>query len=76
MAPSAIETQSPVDISPKPSLQKILSSNKVAASLPEVVFGDFRDDLIRDGFAVVKGAVPRARAEGYAKDFYTMLEGL
>lgn len=26
------------------------------------VFGDWRDDLVRDGYAVVKGAVPPSRA--------------
>lgn len=76
MAPSAIETHPSADLPTKPSLQKILSSSKNPSSLPEVVFGDFRDDLIRDGFAVVKGAVPKTRADGYARDFYAMLEGL
>lgn len=39
-------------------------------------FGDFRDDLARDGFAVVKGAVPKERALKYADEMYTWLEGL
>lgn len=39
-------------------------------------FGDFRDDLIRDGFAVVKGAIPRDRADGYADKMYKSLEDL
>jgi hypothetical protein len=39
-------------------------------------FGDFRDDLAHDGFAVVKGAVPRERADAYGKKFYEYLEGL
>lgn len=39
-------------------------------------FGDFRDDLARDGYAVVKGAVPRDRALKYADDMYSWLEGL
>jgi hypothetical protein len=42
----------------------------------EVNFGDFRDDLARDGFAVVKGAVPRDRTEAYGNKFYDYLEGL
>ncbi|PQE08896.1 Phytanoyl- dioxygenase protein [Rutstroemia sp. NJR-2017a BVV2] len=37
-------------------------------------FGDFRDDLARDGYAVIKGAVPRDRAEKYGNDFYEYLE--
>ncbi|KFA72988.1 hypothetical protein S40288_03280 [Stachybotrys chartarum IBT 40288] len=28
-------------------------------------YGDFRDDLYNDGFAIVKGAIPRERAENY-----------
>lgn len=39
-------------------------------------YGDFRDDLVRDGFAVVKGAVPRERAEGYADAMHSWLESL
>lgn len=38
--------------------------------------GDFRDDLARDGYAVVKGAIPRDRALKYADDMYAWLEGL
>lgn len=39
-------------------------------------YGDFRDDLIRDGFAVVKGAIPRERADAYAGELYKFLEDL
>jgi hypothetical protein len=39
-------------------------------------FGDFRDDLARDGFAVVKGAIPKERALKYAGEMYSWLEGL
>lgn len=39
-------------------------------------YGDFRDALNRDGYAVIKGAVPRDRASKYADEFYTYLEGL
>ena len=39
-------------------------------------YGDFRDALNRDGFAVIKGAVPKERALGYSNDFYSYLEGL
>lgn len=43
---------------------------------PEAEFGDFRDDLQRDGFVVVKGAVPRERADAYAEEMYKWLEDL
>ncbi|CEL04048.1 hypothetical protein ASPCAL05181 [Aspergillus calidoustus] len=36
---------------------------------------DFRDALNRDGYAVVKGAIPLERAKKYANEFYTYLEG-
>lgn len=39
-------------------------------------YGDFRDALNGDGYAVIKGAVPRDRASKYADEFYTYLEGL
>lgn len=39
-------------------------------------FGDFRDDLNRDGYAVIKGAVPRERAEAYSDKFYSYIENL
>lgn len=39
-------------------------------------FGDFRDELARNGFAVVKGAIPREKALKYADEMYTWLENL
>lgn len=38
-------------------------------------YGDFRDDLNRDGYAVIKGAVPRERGLAYSDTFYSYLEG-
>ncbi|KAL2867669.1 phytanoyl-CoA dioxygenase family protein [Aspergillus lucknowensis] len=38
-------------------------------------YGDFRDALNRDGYAVVKGAIPLDRASKYADEFYSYLEG-
>ncbi|KAM0706050.1 hypothetical protein Q7P35_007410 [Cladosporium inversicolor] len=37
-------------------------------------YGDFRDNLIRDGFAVIKGAIPREKADNYADQLYSFLE--
>lgn len=42
----------------------------------DATFGDWRDDLARDGYAVVKGAIPKERAEKYADQMYGWLEGL
>ena len=39
-------------------------------------YGDWRDDLVRDGYAVIKGAIPRERADAYANQMYSWLEGL
>lgn len=39
-------------------------------------YGDFRDALNRDGYAVIKGAIPLDRANGYADAFYSYMEGL
>lgn len=36
-------------------------------------YGDFRDDLIRDGYAVIKGAVPADRAAQYVDEVHDFL---
>lgn len=75
MAPSAIKVQ-PITELPTPSVKKLLSDNKLSTSEHKTVFGDFRDDLIRDGYAVIKGAVPKDRADSYGSAFYDFLESL
>lgn len=57
-------------LEPKPSGPNRLFSK------PNQSFGDWRDDLLRDGYVVVKGAVPRERADKYADDMYKWLENL
>ena len=42
----------------------------------KTVYGDFRDDLVKDGFAIVKGAIPKERAAQYVDDMQTYLEEL
>ncbi|KAL8279770.1 hypothetical protein RQP46_007865 [Phenoliferia psychrophenolica] len=37
-------------------------------------FGDFRDDLARYGYAVVRGAIPADRAAGYVNAMHDWLE--
>ncbi|GKT51935.1 uncharacterized protein ColSpa_12116 [Colletotrichum spaethianum] len=39
-----------------------------------VSYGDFRDDLVRDGYVVVKGAVPKERAAKYGEEMMSYLE--
>jgi hypothetical protein len=31
----------------------------------ETTYGDFRDDLVRDGYAVIKGVISEEKAAGY-----------
>lgn len=57
-------------LAPKPAGPNRLFAKKGA------VFGDWRDDLVRDGYVVVKGAVPRERADKYADEMLTYLETL
>ncbi|KKY19252.1 putative phytanoyl- dioxygenase [Diplodia seriata] len=49
--------------------------NRLLCSEADKTYGDFRDDLSRDGYAIIKGAIPRERADQYADDMYTWLEG-
>ncbi|EED13683.1 conserved hypothetical protein [Talaromyces stipitatus ATCC 10500] len=37
-------------------------------------YNDFRDQLNRDGYAVIKGAIPRDRADKYADAFWSYIE--
>ncbi|KAH8900667.1 hypothetical protein GQ53DRAFT_835611 [Thozetella sp. PMI_491] len=62
------QTQSKTGIVPKPSGPKKLFAED------GIVYGDWRDDLIRDGYAVVKGAVPRERVEEYGNQMLSYLE--
>lgn len=39
-------------------------------------FGDWQDDLIRDGYAVIRGAIPRERADHYVNEMHEWLESL
>jgi hypothetical protein len=40
------------------------------------VYNDWRDDLVRDGYAVIKGAIPQDKVEQYADRMYSLIEGL
>lgn len=47
---------------------------KVDGSDPS--YNDWRDDLVRDGFAVIKGAIPKEQVEKYADQMYSLAESL
>jgi len=40
------------------------------------IYGDFRDDLLRDGYAVVKGAILKEKVGEYVEEMYQWLENL
>lgn len=64
---------------PPPVVEYIPTANpthKLFTRGPSHRYGDFRDDLIRDGYAVIKGAIPRERADNYANQFHQFLEDL
>lgn len=58
----------PSGLTPRPA-----GPNKLF-SQPDAKHGDFRDDLLRDGFCVVKGAIPRERADEIAEEMFKYVE--
>lgn len=56
--------------------QNIHGSGRMRMDGTDLPFGDFRDDLTRDGFAVVKGAIAQEKALKYADEMYSWLEDL
>ncbi|KAJ1324214.1 phytanoyl-CoA hydroxylase [Microdochium nivale] len=67
-APATTPAKTPKPLEAKPSGHNRLFTH------PDQSFGDWRDDLLRDGYAVVKGAVPRERADQYADQMHSWLE--
>lgn len=62
----------PIDNSDFPGASCALFSSESEG----VTYSDWRDDLKRDGVAVVKGAIPLDRATVYADKMYQWLEDL
>ncbi len=71
MATTTISHAAPASLS---GLLAVPSGPNKLFAKPNVKHGDFRDDLLRDGFCVVKGAVPRERADQYAEEMYKYVE--
>ncbi|RMJ27111.1 Phytanoyl-CoA dioxygenase PhyH [Aspergillus sp. HF37] len=67
-ATATTTTSTTLNGSPQPARRMALDGRPTA-------YGDFRDDLNRDGYAVIKGAIPLERAEKYSNAFYDYLEG-
>lgn len=59
-----------------PITLKAVEDQRMRVDGTDAKFGDWRDDLARDGYAVIKGAIPRERADKYADQMFTWLEGL
>lgn len=54
----------------------LTGSGRMMCDGTDPMFGDWRDDLARDGYAVVKGAVPQDRALSYGSRMLGLLESL
>ncbi|KAK7964038.1 hypothetical protein PG988_011012 [Apiospora saccharicola] len=63
-----------VTTAPASTLNLQSSGRQMTFDGTDPTYGDWRDDLVRDGYAVIKGAVPRDRAEGYADKMFALLE--
>jgi hypothetical protein len=59
-----------------PVMLKAVKGDAMQINGTDAAYGDWRDDLARDGYAVIKGAIPRERADKYADKMYSWLEGL
>lgn len=55
----------------EPEVKPLVKSVTMTAKLD-----DWHEDLLRDGYAVVKGAVSKEHAEGYVEEMYSWLESL
>ncbi|EMD67092.1 hypothetical protein GGP41_007027 [Bipolaris sorokiniana] len=64
-------SEAPVEV---PTFKPQSSGPKRLFRQEGLVYGDWRDDIIRDGYVVVKGAIPRDRADGYADEMMSWLE--
>ena len=51
-------------------------NQKLRVDGSDPAYNDWRDDLVRDGYAVVKGAVPKERALSYASRMLGLAESL
>lgn len=59
-----------VQLTPKPPGPNQLYKQKNAK------YGDWRDDLVRDGYVVVKAVIPKERALAYGDAVFDYLESL
>jgi hypothetical protein len=69
------ETVSHTITATAPKKPQLPGPNKLFAQ-EGVQYGDWRDDIVRDGYAVVKGAIPLDQANKYSDDILSYLENL
>ncbi|KAL4812252.1 hypothetical protein BDW67DRAFT_178878 [Aspergillus spinulosporus] len=62
------------EVSPVVAVTATQPKGRMALDGSPTNYGDFRDALNRDGYAVIKGAIPLGRATKYADEFYSYLE--
>lgn len=74
-ATTTVPASKKLESSSAPLAPKPAGPNKLFAK-EGVTYGDFRDDLLRDGYAVVKSAIPRERADKYGDEMMSYLENL
>ncbi|KAL1645324.1 hypothetical protein SLS61_008394 [Didymella pomorum] len=67
------ETVSHTITATAPKKPQLPGPNKLFAQ-EGVQYGDWRDDIVRDGYAVVKGAIPLDQANKYSDDILSYLE--
>lgn len=69
-APKTKASPHPNGLKPQPAGPNQLYKQKCTP------YGDWRDDLMRDGYVVVKGVIPKERALAYAEETFNYLETL
>ncbi|RAL14418.1 phytanoyl-CoA dioxygenase [Aspergillus homomorphus CBS 101889] len=75
MSTTTTTTASTTTITTEPPKSKYTGANRMTFDGNPTSYNDFRDALSRDGYAVIKGAIPRDRAEKYADAFLGYMEG-
>ncbi|KAH3680267.1 hypothetical protein WICMUC_000449 [Wickerhamomyces mucosus] len=70
-----ITDQPKLTLRPNPLVnEKTALIEETAAKISAGSYKDWRDDLLREGYVVIKGAIPKTKAESYQKDIFNWLE--
>ncbi|CAK7207207.1 hypothetical protein SEUCBS139899_010016 [Sporothrix eucalyptigena] len=63
----------PLQVQPE-AVSAVAKATRMRMDGTDPHYGDWRDDLLRDGYAVIKGAIPHERALQYADKMYALAE--